>query len=201
MALSDEEIAHAHNLLAINEQTLRIRELQIERQGDDTPPYVVLDAETIRKKIRALKLVLEPELPDEISGLIKRRAEDDYFLFQTTLNALQDVAMMRDEVTAVKQSQAVALEWRTQTTEKIDSIAEQVVRIEATAEERHTQELTVRKERQEEHDERMTGFDTALEATNEQVARSFGGIRWLLILIFVAVLLVAARVVYVWWFS
>lgn len=194
MALSEEEIAHAHDLLEVNEQTLRIRELQIERQGDDTPPYVVLDAEALRKKIRALKLVLEPELPDEISGLIKRRAEDDYFLFQTTLNALQDVAVMREEVTAVKQSQGAALEWRTQTTEKIDSIAEQVVRIDATAEERHTQETTIRVERQKEHDESMTDFHAGLEAVDARVTQLFqriGVVRWLIIGL--AVLVAVAR--------
>lgn len=127
MALSQEELDQAHALLVENERRLRIRDRQIERYGDNVAPEIVLDAEDIRKKILALKAILEPELPDEISGLVKRRLEDDYFIFQQTLGAKQDVALLREDVAAVKQAQSLAATDRMQTKEVIDSLAVQVV--------------------------------------------------------------------------
>ena len=115
MALNEEEYNQAAELLVINERKLRIRDRQIERYGDNAPPEIILDAEDIRRRILALKAILEPELPDEISGLIKRRLEDDYFIFQQTLGAKQDVALLREDVAAMKQSQSLAATWRMQT--------------------------------------------------------------------------------------
>ena len=115
MALSAEELEHARTLLQTNERVLRIREHQIAKHGDETPAHIILDAEDIRKKILALKAILEPELPDEISGLVKRRLEDDYFIFQQTLSAKQDVALLREDVIVIKQSQSLAAIWRMQT--------------------------------------------------------------------------------------
>lgn len=117
MALNSEELDQARALLIENERRLRIRDRQIERYGDNVAPDIVLDAEDIRKKIVALKAVLEPELSDEISGLVKRRLEDDYFIFQQTLGAKQDVALLREDVAAVKTAQGLAATWRMQTDE------------------------------------------------------------------------------------
>lgn len=126
MALSEDDRKHASDMLAISENTLRIRETQIEKFGDDTAPYIVLDAENLRRKIVALKAILEPELPDEISGLVKRRLEDDYFIFQQTLGAKQDVAILREDVAIVKQSQSLAATWRMQTDDRLGRIEGQV---------------------------------------------------------------------------
>lgn len=126
MALSEEDRLHATELLAISENTLRIRETQIEKFGDDTAPYITLDAESLRRKIVALKAVLEPELPDEISGLVKRRLEDDYFIFQQTLGAKQDVALLREDVAIVKQSQSLAATWRMQADDRLERIETRV---------------------------------------------------------------------------
>lgn len=126
MALSEDEVAHAQALLTDNQRRLRIRERQIERAGDSVDPSVLLDAEDIRKKIVALTAILEPELPDEISGLVKRRLEDDYFIFQQTLGAKQDVALLREDLAAVKQSQGLAATWRMQTDDRLGRIEGQV---------------------------------------------------------------------------
>lgn len=126
MALSNQDRDQAQALLTENERRLRIRERQIERHGDNTAPEIILDAEDIRRKIVALKAVLEPELPDEISGLVKRRAEDDYFLFTQVLGANQNVAILREEVASIKQVQALASEGRMRTEDKIDRLAVQV---------------------------------------------------------------------------
>jgi len=116
MALSTEEIAQASELLTTHERRLKIRDKQIARYGDaDAPPEMLMEAEDLRKKIVALKAVLEPELPPEITGLIKRRAEDDYFIFQQTLGAKQDVAVLREDVAAIKTAQSLATTWRMQT--------------------------------------------------------------------------------------
>ena len=122
MALSPEEIEHAQSLLGINERRLRVRDKQIERYGDNVAPEVVLDAEELRRKIVALKAILEPEIPDEISGLVKRRLEDDYFVFQQLLGAKQDVALLREDVAQVKMNNALAATWRMQADEKFDSL-------------------------------------------------------------------------------
>jgi hypothetical protein len=122
MALSEEDRVQAEELLDINERRLRVRDRQIERNGDNTDPEVILDAEELRRKIVTLKAILEPEIPDEISGLLKRRLEDDYFLFQTTLGAKQDVAILRDDVATVKNQQSLAATWRMQTDGRLDTI-------------------------------------------------------------------------------
>ncbi len=115
MALSEEDKAQAEALLSTNERRLRVRERQIERYGDNAAPEIILDAQDIRRKIVALKAVLEPELPDEISGLVRRRADDDYFIYQQVLGAKQEVAMMREDIATVKQAQSLAATWRMQT--------------------------------------------------------------------------------------
>ena len=113
MALSEEDRLQATELLSINERRLRIRDKQIARYGDAAAPdHLILDAEDIRKQILALKAILEPELPDEISGLVKRRLEDDYFIFQQTLGAKQDVAILREEVASVKDQLSRDQAWR-----------------------------------------------------------------------------------------
>ena len=122
MALSQEDIDQARALLTENERRLRIRDRQIERGGDTVDPALVLDAQDIRRKIVALKAVLEPELPDEISGLVRRRADDDYFIYQQVLGAKQEVAMIREDVQAVKQAQSLAAEGRMQTDDRIGRI-------------------------------------------------------------------------------
>jgi hypothetical protein len=127
MALSEEDRLQAESLLSINERKLRIRDKQIERYGaSDVPDHIVLDAEDIRRKIVALRAVLEPELPDEISGLVKRRITDDYFIFQQTLGAKQDVAILREDVAFVKQLQNLAATWRMQTDGRLDRIEVQI---------------------------------------------------------------------------
>lgn len=126
MALNDEEITQARALLTENQRRLRIRERQIERYGDNADPAIVLDAEDIRRKILALNAILEPELPDEISGLVKRRLEDDYFIFQQTLGAKQDVALLREDVAMVKHAQALGATWRMQTDDRLGRIEVQV---------------------------------------------------------------------------
>lgn len=124
MALSEEEKRQAEDLLSINERRLRVRDRQIERYGDNAAPEIILDAEELRRKIMALKAVLEPELPDEISGLVKRRLEDDYFIFQQTLGAKQDVALLRDDVTQLKTQSAMATTARMQIDERLGRIEE-----------------------------------------------------------------------------
>ena len=126
MALSSEDIDQARALLVENERRLRIRERQIERGGDTTAPDIILDAQDIRRKIVALKAVLEPELPDEISGLVRRRADDDYFIYQQVLGAKQEVAMMREDMQAVKIAQGLAATWRMTTDERLGRIEVQV---------------------------------------------------------------------------
>lgn len=126
MALSTEDRQQASDLLIENERRLRIRDKQIQRYGDGVAPEIVLEAEDIRRKIVALRAVLEPELPDEISGLVKRRLEDDYFVFQTTLGAKQDVAQMREDLAIVKQSQALAATWRMQADDRLSRIESRV---------------------------------------------------------------------------
>lgn len=122
MALSPEDREQAEKLLEINERRLRVRDRQIEHYGDNVAPEVVIDAEDIRRKIVALKAVLEPELPDEISGLVKRRAEDDYFLFQQVLGANLNVAKLREDVAVLKTNNGLAATWRMQADEKFDSL-------------------------------------------------------------------------------
>lgn len=122
MALSEEDRNQAALLLTENERRLRIRDRQIERAGDGADPAIILDAQDIRRKIVALKAVLEPELPDEISGLVRRRADDDYFIYQQVLGAKQEVAMMREDLSAVKQSQSLAATWRMQTDDRLGRI-------------------------------------------------------------------------------
>jgi hypothetical protein len=131
MALSEDERQQAQALLTENERRLRIRDRQIERYGDNAAPEIILDAQDIRRKIVALKAVLEPELPDEISGLVKRRADDDYFIYQQVLGAKQEVAMMREDMTMVKQAQSLAATWRMQTDDRLGRIETQVVDSEA----------------------------------------------------------------------
>jgi len=126
MALSQEEIDHASDLLITNERRLRIRDKQITRSGDNVAPEIVLEAEDLRRRILVLKAVLEPEIPDEVSGLLKRRLEDDYFIFQQTLGAKQDVALLRDDVAVVKQAQSMAATDRMQANDRLERIEVQV---------------------------------------------------------------------------
>lgn len=113
MALSQEELAQAAELLQTHERRLRVRDRQIARYGEaDAPPEIMLEAEDLRREIAALKAVLTPELPPTISGLVKRRLEDDYFIFQQTLEAKQDVAILREDVAAIKTAQSLATTWR-----------------------------------------------------------------------------------------
>lgn len=126
MALTQEDIEQASDLLITNERRLRIRDKQIARAGDNAAPEIVLEAEDIRRKILILKAVLEPEIPDEVSGLLKRRLEDDYFIFQQTLGAKQDVALLRDDVAMVKQAQSLAATGRMQTDDRIGRIEDLV---------------------------------------------------------------------------
>lgn len=131
MALNDEEKRQAEDLLSINERRLRVRDRQIERYGDNAAPEIILDAEELRRKIMALKAVLEPELPDEISGLVKRRLEDDYFIFQQTLGAKQDVAVLRDDVAQLKTQSALASTARMMIDERLGRIEDRQAESEA----------------------------------------------------------------------
>lgn len=126
MALSQEDIDQASDLLITSERRLRIRDKQITRYGDNVAPEIVLEAEDLRRKIIVLKAVLEPEIPDELSGLVRRRLEDDYFIFQQTLGAKRDVALLREDVAIVKQSQSLAAIDRMQTNERLERIEAQV---------------------------------------------------------------------------
>lgn len=126
MALTQEDIDHATDMLAQNERRLRVRDKQIVRHGDNVAPEIVLEAEDLRRKIIVLKAVLEPEIPDELSGLVKRRLEDDYFIFQQTLGAKQDVAILRDDVVLIKQAQSLAATDRMQTNDRLERIEVQV---------------------------------------------------------------------------
>ena len=122
MALSPEEIEQAHILLVTYQRRLRVRDKQIARYGDNVDPEIVLDAEDLRRLIRATKAVLTPDLPDELSGLVRRRLEDDYFIFQATLEAKEDVAILREDVAAMKTQQSLAATWRMQADEKFDNL-------------------------------------------------------------------------------
>lgn len=127
MALSAEDRDQATDLLLTNERRLRIREKQIARAGDNAAPEAVLEAEDIRRKIVALKAVLEPELSEEISGLVKRRLDDDYFIFQQTLGAKQDVALLREDVVMIKQAQSLAATDRMQANDRLGRIEAQAI--------------------------------------------------------------------------
>lgn len=122
MGLSPEEIEQAQALLVTYERRLRVRDKQIARYGDSVAPEIVLDAEDLRRRIRAAKAVLTPDLPDELSGLVKRRLEDDYFIFQATLEAKEDVAILREDVATMKTQQSLAATWRMQADSKFDSL-------------------------------------------------------------------------------
>ena len=126
MALSQEDIEQASDMLITHERRLRIRDKQIARHGDNVAPEIVREAEDWRRKSLVLKAVLEPEIPDELSGLVKRRLEDDYFIFQQTLGAKQDVALLREDVITIKKSQDDAAKERVKANDRLGRIEVQV---------------------------------------------------------------------------
>lgn len=108
MAISEDERQQAEQLLYEVNRRLKIRNYQITKHGDSADPAWIIDAEDLRRKRAALEAVLTPELPDEISGLVKRRLEDDYFVFQQQIETNQRVAVVEGEIKAIKEQQYAA---------------------------------------------------------------------------------------------
>src|SRR6266508_2197217 len=82
MAISDEDRQEAERKLYEYGRRLRIREGQKIRLGDAADPSVDLELEDLRRNTAALRAILKPELAPEVTGLVKRRLDDDYFIFQ-----------------------------------------------------------------------------------------------------------------------
>lgn len=122
MALTEEEIEQTRVLKDTYERRLGVRERQKARLGENAPPEIDLDIEDLRKKIKVATAILEPDPEDELSGLVKRRLEDDYFIFKAVVNAKEDVALLREDVIAIKEQQTAAQMWRLSVQDAIQSI-------------------------------------------------------------------------------
>jgi hypothetical protein len=130
MAITEDDRQQAERLLYEVERRLKVRDYQITKHGDSADPAWIIDAEDLRRKRAALHAVLTPELPDEISGLVKRRLEDDYFIFQQQLETNRRVATLEEDVRAVKETQYAASVWRLATGARIEAIEETTARSE-----------------------------------------------------------------------
>jgi len=99
MALNDEDRVQAEKLLKAYRQRLRYREEQIARLGDTADPAIPIDRDDLEREIGLLEAVLKPDSSPAVAGLIKRRLEDDVFLFQQSVEQNQ-------RITRVEQSQS-----------------------------------------------------------------------------------------------
>lgn len=183
MAIDEDDIRHLFELRDATKKRLRAYELQKTTYGISVPAHIAIEI---------------------------KQAEKDLALLDAKLQTVQPSADVVQAVGPVE-TQTLLLDWRQkQLGERVESgfhevigqirqLVEQVVRNEATADQRHATEQRIRAERQEEHDARLTAIETGVDTNAEQVAllfRRISVVRWLIITLIVAAIAVG---VFVWY--
>ena len=79
--MPDDERRHVDVLLFEYRRRLRFRQQQRVRLGDTADPAIEADIEDTRRQIAALEPLTEPSLAPEVREVIKRRADDDLFIY------------------------------------------------------------------------------------------------------------------------
>lgn len=171
---------------------------------EDEVRFLLELRETTQRTLRELKLqraAFGLGVPSHITLGIKQ-AEKDIALLDAKLQTVQPSQAVADAVGPID-TQALLLDHRlkqlgekvsdalTQVTGKVGEISEQVVQLagqvtehKAIADERYEHEQTVRVQRQEEHDQRLTIIETGLDTNAEQIVRlsvRINWVRWLLV--------------------
>ena len=112
MALNDEDRIQAEKLLKAYRQRLRYREEQIARMGDTADPSIPIDRDYLEREIGMLEAVLTPDTSPAVAGLIKRRLEDDVYLFQQSVEQNARITKVESRIDKVATEQYNASLWR-----------------------------------------------------------------------------------------
>jgi hypothetical protein len=156
----DDEIAHLLKMRAAYEQSLRANREKKAAYGIDAPSHLAIEIAQAEKGIR---------LVDAQLGMVQAP--------QDIIEAIgpQDAGTMLVEY-RVKLLDKKVGDALLQISEKVGEVSDQVVRvvdqvarIDVVTEQRYVQEQAVRKDRQQEHDERTTDIEAGLMELREQL--------------------------------
>jgi hypothetical protein len=191
--MDEEEVAFLFELLETTKRTLRALRLQKASFGIGAPSHIDLGIRQAEKDILVLKGKLETIQPSQIVTEAVGPSDTGALLVE------HRVKMLDEKVgDALKQ----ITEKVSEVADQVVQIADQVTRIDVVTEERYTHEQKIRKDRQQEHDERMTTIEQVQAETRDLVsalARRIGGMWWLIFDTAAIVGLVVAFVM--WWFG
>lgn len=162
----DEERAHHENLLKIHRRNLQGLLERKAKYGFEAPMWLENQIKAEQEAIA----VHEPLAPSQKVKEVAEGKEIDLttLFIQSTQIAAEQARQSIQNKEIIEQQARDAL-WRLQAKEVIDEVVIRQSSAETLAQERYDQEQEVRKERQQEHDERMTGMDTAIAEIKEQV--------------------------------
>ncbi len=191
--MDEEEVAFLLELRETTQRTLRQLRLQKASYGVGVPAHIDVGIRQAEKDIAVLNAKLQTVQPSQIVADAVGPVDTGTLLLD------HRVKMLDEKVSdALKQITDKVGEVANQ----VIQIADQVTRIDVITEERYTEEQGIRKERQTEHDERMTAMEVVQAETRDLVgalARRIGGMWWLIFDTAMIVGLVVALVM--WWFS
>jgi hypothetical protein len=110
---SDEDKAHAAELLHEYRKRLRVRERQKARQGDTADPSVDIEIADLRLNIATLEALVEPEPAIEVQEIVRSHIADDYmFLFTQFVRFGSRLTRVEERVETAAQQQGRADVWR-----------------------------------------------------------------------------------------
>jgi hypothetical protein len=110
---SEEDKAHAAELLYEYRKRLRVRERQKARQGDAADPSVEIEIAELRLNIATLEALVEPEPAIEVQEAVRAHVADDYmFLFTQFVRFGSRLTHVEQRVETVSQQQGRADVWR-----------------------------------------------------------------------------------------
>jgi hypothetical protein len=128
VALAEEDRIQAEKLLKAYRQRLRYREEQIAQLGSTADPSIPIDRDFLEREIGMLEAVLKPDTSPAVAGLIKRRLEDDVFLFQQSVEQNARITKAEIQLQAVVVEQHGARQWRLDKGAVIDALQARAAR-------------------------------------------------------------------------
>lgn len=198
----DEERANAERLLKIYRGNLqRLLEQKAKFGGVEVPIWLENQIDETRAQIAFYEPLAPPQKALTTANAVSGSIDLTILYIQGTQIAAEQ-ARQADQNKEIIEQQARDALWRLQAKEVIDEVVLRVATAETVSQERYDDELAIRSERQQEHDERMTAMELVQSETRDLVgalARRIGGMWWLIFDTAAIVGLVVALVM--WWFS
>lgn len=194
---ADEERAHNERLLGIHRGNLQGLLERKAKYGLEVPLWL---ENQIKAEQEAIALY-EPLAPSQKQKEVAESKDISLttIYIQGTQMAAEQARQAGQNKEIIEQQARDAL-WRFQAKEVIEEVVARVTAAETVAQQRYDTELEIRNERQQEHDERMTLIEQALDTIQGQVAplaERVNWIQWLIVGLVILGLVIGSIALYV----